>query len=342
MHRRMIILTAASLLAQLSATWASETSPLFAEDSVVELSIEGPFGDTFQDRKARDERPFVLHLGPGNSEALPLAIRVRGKSRAIICSYAPLRLNFDPEVTAGTLFEGQNKLKLVLPCENNKRAAKDVLEEYAAYRIFNLLSEWSYRVRLLRIRLVDSGRRGKTVLEGYAFLLESDADFTRRTGVAAVDLPAIRLSDLAIDQAATVFIFEYMVGNTDWSMAAPTGVKFCCHNIRLFGDPALLYAVPYDFDQTGLVNAPYARPDPGLHLRDVTQRRYRGYCVDPGVLGNALDRITAQRAAILRVLPELSEITGSKLDSRVRYLEAFFKSAADRDDLLDDFAKRCL
>lgn len=342
MHRRMIILMAAWLASPGSSAWASESGLLFADDSIVELSIRGPVRDTFHDRKAREERPFTLRLGPDGSRDIPLAIRVRGKSRAIICRYAPLRLNFDPKDTKGTLFEGQNKLKLVLPCEGRKRAANDLLEEYAAYRIFNLLSEQSYRVRLLRIRLIDTERRESTILEGYAFLLESDTEFAQRTGLNAASLPAIRLSELDIDQAATVFIYEYMVGNTDWSLAAPTGAKYCCHNIRLFGEPSTLYTVPYDFDQTGLVNAPYARPDPGLHLRDVTQRRYRGYCIDQDALARALDRIAAQRDAILQILPGLGAVTGSKLTSRVRYLEGFFKNAADREEMLGEFAERCL
>ena len=61
-------------------------------------------------------------------------------------------------------------------------------------------------------------------------------------------------------------VFQYMVGNTDWSM-----VRF--HNVEVSRTPRGVYVpVPYDFDWTGLVSTRYARPNEGLGIRSVRQR----------------------------------------------------------------------
>jgi len=317
--------------------------PLFSSDHVLELELAGPLEATLADREARDYRPFTLRLTAEDGTSIPLQVRVRGKSRAAICELAPLRLDFDSDATAGTPFAGQNKLKLVLPCHDSDRAERDVLEEYAAYRIFGLLSDTAYRVRLLRLHLIDTeAGGGKTLLDRHAFLLESNEELTSRTGLPKAGLPAVRRGELEPDQAATVFIFQYLIGNTDWSLVAPENETDCCHNIRLLGREAPIYAVPFDFDLSGLVSARYAKPDPSLNLRSVSQRLYRGYCIDSAALGLALDRIVASREAVLAVPQSLSMLSDRQVRSRVRYLEDFFEQAADRDRLLRRFEKLCL
>lgn len=335
------MLAATGLLAAQGA-WAATASfgPLFSDDAVIELSLEGPLSATLDDREARDERAFSLRTG---ADGVPLEVRVRGKSRARICRFAPLRLDFEPGSAAGTVFAGQDKLKLVLPCHDSDRAERDVLEEYAAYRIFNLLSERSYRARLLLVRFVDTEDPGKPpVMERHAFVLESDDELAARSGLPEARVPAIRRSDLEAGQAATAFIFQYLVGNTDWSLVAADGEEWCCHNLRLFGGAPDLYAVPYDFDLAGLVDARYAKPDPSLRIRSVTQRQYRGYCIEPAALEAALARITAQRDAILAVPRSLPLLDGKQIETRARYLEGFFEEAGNAPKLLRRFEDQCL
>ncbi|MDX1379840.1 MAG: hypothetical protein R3233_01905 [Xanthomonadales bacterium] len=340
MRHRFTALATILLAAQAAWAEAVEYGPLFADDSVIELTLEGPLSSTLDDREAREERAFSLRTG---ADGVPLEVRVRGKSRARICRFAPLRLDFESGSTAGTVFAGQDKLKLVLPCHDSDRAERDVLEEYAAYRIFNLLSDRSYRVRPLRVRFVDAEQPGEPpVMVRYAFVLESDEELSARIGLPEAQIQAVRRSELQADQAATVFIFQYLVGNTDWSLVTADGEEWCCHNLRLFGGVPDLYAVPYDFDLAGLVDAKYAKPDASLRIRSVTQRQYRGYCIDAAALGPALARITAQRAAILAVPGSLPLLDEKQSKTRVRFLEGFFEQAEDPQDLLEQFGKRCL
>jgi hypothetical protein len=340
MRRQITFLAAALLAVQAAGADTAAYGPLFARDSVMEVSLEGPLSTTLEDRESRQQRAFILRQG---ADGVPLQVRVRGKSRARICSLAPLRLEFAAGSAAGTEFGGQAALKLVLPCHDSDGAERDLIEEYAAYRIFNLLSERSYRVRLLQVRFVDTGKPGEPVaLQRHAFVLESDDELAARSGLPEARVPAVRRSDLEARQAAVVFIFQYLIGNTDWSLVTAGGEEWCCHNLRLLGAAPPLFAVPYDFDLAGLVDARYAKPDPSLNIRDVTQRRYRGYCIDPTALAAALARVTAQHDAILaaaRALPLLDE---QQIETRVRYLEGFFEQAKDAPRLLRRFEEQCL
>jgi hypothetical protein len=345
MRQGWMIVMAGWLSAQIGAASppAAPSTALFSDHEAIVLSLQGPLTSTLLDRDAREERPFVIHLETRESEGIPLEVRVRGKSRAAICAFAPLRLDFDVSSTAGTLFEGQDKLKLVLPCHDNDRAERDVLEEYLAYRLFNLLSDESYRVRLLQIRLEDTeSRSDKALMQRYAFLLESHRELAARIGRPRASVPAIRRSELEPGQAALVFEFEYLIGNTDWSLVANEDDRDCCHNLRLYGDQPPYLPVPFDFDRSGLVNARYAKPDPSLRLRSVTQRRYRGYCIDPDALGPALDRIVSKRSEILDLPRSLPGLSPSQAERNVRFLESFYERAEDRARLLARFQDRCL
>jgi hypothetical protein len=340
MRQPLILMLMALLAAPGGVADPAPLRPLFADDAVIELSLAGPLSATFADRESRQPRLFSLRLG---TTEVPVEVQVRGKSRARICTFAPLRLDFGPDGAAGTVFAGQDRLKLVLPCHDSDRAEGDVLEEYAAYRTFNLLSDLSFRVRLVRIRFIDTDRRDDDpLMERHAFLLEPDAELSARAGRPEARIAAVRRSELEANQAAIVFIFQYLVGNTDWSLVTAEGEEACCHNLRLFGAAPPLYAVPYDFDLAGLVNARYAKPDPSLNIQSVKRRRYRGYCIDSAALETALVRITTQRDAVLAASRSLPLFDKKQTEARERYLEGFFEQAEDAPRLLRQFEEQCL
>lgn len=313
-------------------------SPLFDEETILDATISGPLEATVAGKNERAERSFTLSVD-GVEHAV--RIRVRGKSRIRVCRFPPLRLNFKKGSADGTLFADQDKLKLVTHCRDSDRSEQDLLEEYAAYRILNRITAFSYRVRLLKLRYVDAGLPEDTV-ERFGFVVESDRELAERTGSAPVRLEGVRLGALDAEHAAAVYIFEYLIGNTDWSLVTADGEEFCCHNGNLFERGERLYYVPYDFDLAGLVDAHYAFPDPSLRIKTVTKRRYRGYCTSPDALRAALATIVERRKSILDVLRGLPSLPAKQIDSKVRYLERFFTEAEDADKLLTRFERRCL
>jgi hypothetical protein len=319
----------------------ARAAPLFADDAVIEIRLTGPIGRLLDsDPDERHELEFELQ-SEGVRHALK--VRVRGNSRLRVCKFPPLRLNFAAGGLAGTVFEGQDKLKLVTHCRNDDQAEQDVLLEYLAYRIFNVLSDVSYRVRLVRMTYDDTDNTlDADARHRYGFFIEPRSELAARTGSEAVNLVGVARSAVDPDQAARVFIFQYMIGNTDWSMVKADSDEFCCHNVDLFDINDVPFLVPYDFDLSGLVNTRYAKPDPSLRISRVTKRLYRGYCISPGALRAALADIVAREDDIMALPGTIPGLSAREADTAARYLAKFFARAQDQRKLLRSFESRCL
>jgi len=212
----------------------------------------------------------------GSEVTRPVQVRVRGNFRASRrnCNFPPLRLDFPREQMEGTVFEGQNRLKLVTPCDdNNDNYQRYIFDEYLTYKVLNLLTPASHRDRLFEITYEDvNGRYGPRTK--MAFVLESDDAVAARNRAVVREMPVLDPRAADQQQAIITGLFNYMIGNTDWS-----AVLF--HNIIVLNTEDGRYlTVPYDFDHSGVVNARYATVDPSLQGRitRVRQRLYRDYC----------------------------------------------------------------
>src|SRR2546426_672546 len=157
------------------------------------------------------------------------------------CDFPPLRVEFVKDEVKGTVFDGQSWLKLGTHCQDSGDYDQYVLKEYLTYKIFNLLTQKSFRARLLKATYVDS-KSGKTVASRYGIFLEHDNDVARRMEGRIIGIPRVVFADLDQDTLTLMMVFEYMIGNTDFSIYAN-------HNVRLVQTPdRKLYSVPYDFD----------------------------------------------------------------------------------------------
>lgn len=327
------------VLAGLAAFGTCRAGALFESDEVLELTLKGPLAAVIRDDEQRRERPFSLEL---DGASIPVAVRMRGKSRTTFCTFPPLRLDFSSESVEDTVFAGQNKLKLVTHCKGIGEYEQNVLEEFAAYRIFNVLTELSFRVRLLRVNYVYTDRPASAAVTRYGFVIESDKGFADRVGAKPFAIRDVGRSMLDAPHAALAYVFHYLIGNTDWSLVRYFHDEYCCHNGKLFSVDDRNYYLPYDFDMSGLVNARYAEPQPELRLRNVRTRRYRGYCTDRAVLTEALRTVVSHRDAILNVVTDLPGLSEKNRKNQRRYLEKFFAIAGKEDKLLSQFERRCL
>ncbi len=297
---------------------------LFDSDEVLSIDLQGPLVETLRDRSRRAERPFTLMV---DGSALEVAVRVRGKSRAEECRFPPLRLNFEDAQADSTVFANLDKLKLVTHCQKTRHFEQNVLEEYAAYRMFARLSEFSHRARLIRVRYVDTSKPGRDPVVRYAFALEPIEQVARRTAAEVQHVPHVVESRLAVEQAALVFVYHYLIANTDWSLVTAQGEQNCCHNGSLLLKDGRNYLVPYDFDLSGFVNPRYARPDPDLPIRRITSRLYRGYCIDGVDVAAAIDAILAAEADLLDMVRDLPDAVAKDADKRLAFLGKFFELA---------------
>ena len=333
-----MILTAGVML--IAFGFNVDAAPLFDESATLEIELVGPIKDLLADRKGDQELPFTLRAQGIDHE---IDVRLRGNSRRRVCKFPPLRLNFKAQATTETVFENQDKLKLVTHCREKDAAEQDMLKEYMAYRIFNMLSEKSYRVRLVSITYVDTDPTGSgETLKRYGYLIESSNELAERIDATKVARTGVSRKSLDSQQASLVYVFQYLIGNTDWSIVTADTDEFCCHNIDLFETDSEFALVPYDFDLSGLVDSSYAKPDPSLRVRSVRWRLYRGYCLPTDNLTGALQAIAGYEQEITELPMDIPGLVPREKEIASRYLGEYFKSVKNIEKTVKKFDSRCL
>jgi hypothetical protein len=320
---------------------AAQEPPLFASHEIVPFRLEADFASVFKERgQESNYHPARLsYPGPdGSPIVLDIHIKTRGKFRLQprICGFPPLRLDFPKDSVRHTLFRGQDKLKLTVHCQDRRDSyEQSVLLEYLIYRTLNLLTDASFRVRLARFTYVDQAGRRDTLTK-YAFFVEDEDRLARRLGGRILDQQQIHDESTDPDQMALVWVFEYFIGNTDWSVWA-------LHNIVLVqrDSSALPLAVPYDFDWSGVIGAPYARPDYRLPIRSVKERVFRGYCRTAEELAPVFRLFQEKKEAIYRLYREQEGLDPKRRDEALKYFEEFYRIIADPSAIRREFIQNC-
>jgi hypothetical protein len=336
------LFVASCLLALASPSPAQSPAPLFAASDPIHLKITAAFPALVRNRQGSGAVAGTL-VDPAG-QTLPVNLSLRGITRRAsdICDFPPLRVDFTMPPPATSVFARQRRLKLVTHCRKGEGFQQYVLLEYAAYRMFNLLSPKSFGVRLANIDYVDASGRPLTSRVG--FFIEDLGDVARRNGTRETRAPErIAVSALNPADAARYALFQHMLGNHDWSMRAGPAGDECCHNAKLIGPLAAgsVVPIPYDFDFSGMVDAPYATPPAELHISDVRERQFRGYCFHNGQTVAVAAQMRAARPAILGVLDQTPGLDGRTRGRAVAYLERFFADIATDADVAK-LLRRCI
>ena len=345
MAARLALAVLLAAAAQPVAPASKPATRLFSDDRPIHVIIKGPISAVVSTpAPARTARPAVLQAG---AETLPILLSPRGILRRtkVACSFPPLGVQFTAKPPKQSLFDRQKRLKLVTHCRNPSDHQQYVLLEYAAYRMFNVLSPLGLRARLGTFDYVE--QNGRTVASKTGFFIEDPDDAAKRNSLAELRIAArIAPSQLDPVTSARAAMFEYMIGNTDWSMRAGPAGDTCCHNFKLLGRAAGaqfgIVPVPYDFDVSGLVNPPYALPPDGLGIDSVKQRRYRGYCVHNRQALAVAAEFRAKRAEIVGVLGTVPGLDGGRQQKAAAYLEGFFQDIATDEDVNRRLLKTCI
>lgn len=316
-------------LAAGSPALAAAPGPLFASDQPVRITIQAPLKQLIGDRGFTGRVAGSVTDPSGAKHPATFALRGITRRTAEICDFPPLRIDFTSAPPPSSLFGGQNKLKLVTHCKSAPSFQQNVLLEYAAYRMYNQLTERSMRVRLANIDYLDAD--GRPLVSRIGFFLEGLRDVARRNDTAEVRAgPRIPLAWLSAPDAARYALFQQMIANHDWSMrAGPPGDK-CCHNAELIGTgaPGGVIPIPYDFDFSGLVDASYATPPEQIGIDSVRKRKYRGYCAHSMQVTAAAAEFGRRRSAMLGALAATPGIEPRTSERAARYLDSFFAQIA--------------
>ncbi len=254
----------------------AENSPLFASDEPLVITLRTDIEWIRDTRNDSVEVDGTLWF-PGEDGALletPVEVRARGDFRRSKrnCNFPPLRLDFPRGDMDGTVFEGQNKLKLVTPCHDSRDSYQVyVLKEYLVYKTLGVLTPVGNRVRLVKITYEDIEDDYDTRTK-IAFLIESDEQMAARNRADLEEWIQFHPAAVDGDQAVILSMFQYLIGNSDWSATY-------FHNAGVIGHEDGRYlTVTRDFDFAGAVNARYATPPEEYPIRRVTERYFRSYC----------------------------------------------------------------
>jgi hypothetical protein len=289
--------------------------------------------------------------GVGAAKTMPVKVNARGLTRrtAGYCQFPPLLLTFDKTAVRDTVFREQDELKLVTSCRTGAEYEQRIVLEYLAYRFYNLMTPMSFRVRPADVTYHNNDGGGADVTR-FGFVIEEIGDVARRNQRERLKAGAREVKRTQLDHRATAraSLFEFMIGNLDWDFTAGPAGDLCCHNSRLLAakdvTPAAATAivpVPYDFDYSGLVDAPYSGPPEGIPVTRLTDRYHRGYCDGASTVPAVVEEYRARRTetiALIRNEPRLNERFKTKT---IRFMERFFAILDDPDEVQSRLVMRC-
>ena len=311
---------------------------LFESNDILNIKLSGDLRDLFNDRSdnAKFHNIILFYSDKDSSTvSVPVKAKTRGHFRRTMgdCTYPPIWLDFSENKNEKiSLFNGQAKLKLVMPC----RGDEFVIREYLLYRIYNLVTEKSFRTRLVRIETEDVKRKKKTE-PFYGMLLEEDKQMAKRNHARLIKKTMVRMQNMQFEAFLKMAVFEYLIGNTDWSVEYQ-------QNIRLLSTDSLALptTVPYDFDLAGLVSAPYAQPAEELQMQSVRERRYRGYCIkDMNKFDGVIAFYNSLKKDIYSLYTNCSLIDAKYLKATIQYLDEFYNTINNPKKLQEEFGYPC-
>ena len=290
--------------------------------------IKNSAGDTawFSDR-------LYLRSDAGLSDSIKVELKSRGHFRLANCYYPPMWVKIDKKAAKGTVFDGNKKLKLVMPCDNQKRSNALVVREYLCYKLFEMMSPYCFSTRLVNIDLNELRDKKAKNFKLKGILLEDFDKLAKRLDAKPVKDSSIAPWDLEDTSAMRFYLFELLIANTDWSTSAQ-------HNVRVIhlknGNHIPL---PYDFDMSGMVDAPYSfvadAGDEKLPIENVRQRFYRGHCRSAGVTQFVRNEFLAKQEKLLSIADQLKgEVDDKEIRDIKKFLDEFF------DILRNDFLFR--
>ncbi|MGQ0737770.1 MAG: hypothetical protein ACT4OJ_01805 [Bacteroidota bacterium] len=305
----------------------------FADDQLIEMELSTDIR-ALQSEKGQDVfQPATVKMKFPDGDVIDEAIQVgpRGKFRRGYCRIPPIMMQF--RNVSSPRLSSLGKLKLVIACGAATGDEELLLKEFLVYKLYNQLTDKSFRVRLIKTTYNDTRGRIKPFSQ-YTFMLEDDGDMARRNGCHKKTHGQFLTDATHRENMTLVAIFQYMIGNTDW--AVPNE-----HNIEIVfskENPALPpYAIPYDFDYCGLVDASYAVPNEIIGTEKVTERVYRGFPRTMEELQAALDLFRSKKTAILSIISNFTPLNERARRNMTNYLDDFFRMIERKSEVQSAF-----
>lgn len=309
----------------------------FFQEKALDVTLELDFEELLREKEGNSFRPakFRYTDKTGIAQETLVEIKPKGHSRRTICEIPPIKVKFPEEFLAAHGLQPMATLELVVICKNEYGYEQYVLREYAAYRLYNILTGNSLRVQLLKLKFQQTGEK-KPSAEGFAFFTEPEGELAERLGGKVIEPTRISPKGLEPAEFDMLSLFEFMIGNTDWYV-------YNRHNIAtlLVEGDSLLMGVPYDFDYSGFVHTPYALPAERLKIPDVTIRYFLGLCRQPNEWVSTLQLFRDKKPELLGFCEQFSYFNKESRKYTTGYLEDFFELLDDPKKVKDKIVEHC-
>lgn len=299
-----------------------DTDPILNEDPLVlhiEMDLKEFYKSKYKDKSVHADLSVLLKDSVLVTKKIK--IKPRGEFRKNHCSFPPIELNFAKSDTDQIFTQETDKLKLVTHCKNSQLYEQYVLKEYLCYKMYNLITDYSFRVRLLEIHYIDNAGKKKPITK-YGFIIESNKSLANRIEAFPVKVKGIQLNQTDNNVVHIMTLFQFMIGNPDWAISV-------LHNIKLYKskDPSKFYPIPvaYDFDYSGMVNTDYAIPDERLGIKSVRERIYRGFCIPEKELMEYIETFNQRKEDFYTLVKNFELLDKYNKAEMVKYLDEFFE-----------------
>lgn len=311
---------------------AQQEELLFDSKEILEINMKFSLKEL---RKETNDSTFldsflIYKDSEGTLDTLEVGLRARGNFRKENCYYPPVRMKLKKKEGKGNLFDGSRNLKIVFPCDKLKNADSYIVKEFLCYQLYDQVSKYTFQTRMIRINFENEDDKKGGVESLLGFLIEDDDKVAERFEGEILGNKKIAGTFLEDSAAVRHDLFQYMIGNTDWS-------SLYQHNMKMMKlDSKTVVPLAYDFDMTGMVLPPYAQVSNLIDIKNVSQRLYRGYCRDEALMKTIRDEFLAKEASLYTEIEQLSDLVP---ESEIKFMNNYLKDFFDvlKDDRRFDY-----
>jgi hypothetical protein len=311
----------------------------FASEDMLQMTLTFNVDELLKTKSDPEymEATLTVKINETDSLSQHIKVKARGIMRRNYCSFPPIMLKFTHKDNESEPIQSNGNLKLVTQCIQSSAFESYIFKEYLAYRLYNLVTPYSFRTRLVRINYVDINKP-KVSYTAYGFLIENADKMAERNNAVIIDNPNVTQNQMNSLDMARVAVFNYMIGNTDWSVTMQ-------HNIKILTSLSVLSGkgipVAYDFDYSGFVNTVYSAPSHDLPIESVTERYYKGICYDDEELNPVIDEFGGLKDKFLNTIHDFEFLSTTDKKQEESYINSFYKRFSYQNILINDLNRTC-
>ena len=266
---------------------------------------------------------MTCHVREGFEVKHDVRIKARGEIRKKICTAPMFWVNIRHSGIEAEYLSDVNKMKMVIRCKASNTYENYILREYLVYQMWNLLSPYSFNTRLVKLKMIDTGRKDKES-EDWAFLIEPEEKMAERNNCMPIKNDRLSLKTVNQEWMDKVAFFSYMIGQMDFSVTGRHNLKILTS--KEYGTTGFI-PVPYDFDYCGFVDAEYAIPAENLGIESVRDRYYLGACRSEQGYTKAMDWLASYRDDIRDLILNFEYIDESEKEFLLDFIESYYEQS---------------